>query len=794
MTAAPLARRAGPLRAALGAAADLCAGTPGEVARGVALGAWFGLLPWENAAAAAVGLAVVVVRLNLPAAALAATVATGLSPVLDPALHRLGWALLTAEPLRGTFAALLALPGGAWSGLDNTVTLAALLIGAAAAWPLHRAALAAHRIVAAPPPVTPEEPGPLSRRYLLPRAGLAAGLGACLAFGSDPLIGRSVTARVGRAAGVRADLAGVRTSFVPPRLELDGFALPDRDRPGRNLVAFDRLTADVDPGELLRGRLHVTGGTLTGLTFGEPRDPPAEGLDPPCVPLVNPADLLPVCDGLLDARGALGDLPALLADGGNGAAGSLETVRLARRLRGEWGARLDGLAARGGVLAGRSDELSDRLNAAAATGADPLVRLRRLAEVAAEARALAADAEALRGELPALKARAAADRAALAAAKGRDAARLRTAAAAGGNPDAAARALLGPALSRRLTATLAVARWLRDRLGGPGAFAEPPAPRRGVRVPFPPANPRPAVLLEHLAVTGLLPTAAGPVPFAGTLTGLTTDPALAAGPVAGSLTNVADSRKESLSPGSGDNAGDSRPPRFTVAFAHDAAAGAPVTDVDVRVRADIPAGATLFVGPAPVGLAGAADGEPAAVEWAARLRLTGRGSGAAVRGAVDLRIAGRAGVGAPEPAGVPPELVRAVNLAAAESGELRGTLHLSGSAARPDWRLDTDAGERLVAALRGGAERAAAGRTAALLAEADAAEARFLADLSHRWAGVAGGVARLAAAAQQLGGVRTADVPANPLIQSDGGVRRTAARVPADTDRDDAGPILGGGF
>ncbi|NNJ25133.1 hypothetical protein [Alienimonas chondri] len=146
-TRLPCAAWAGPLRSALEAA---CGGTAEEAARGVALGFWFGLLPKENATTCVLGLAIAVTRLNLAAAAWAALVAAALVPLLDPFLHRFGLALLTAEPLHGTFAALLALPGGAWSGWDNTVTIAALLGGALAAWPLHRGTLAAHRAWAAP--------------------------------------------------------------------------------------------------------------------------------------------------------------------------------------------------------------------------------------------------------------------------------------------------------------------------------------------------------------------------------------------------------------------------------------------------------------------------------------------------------------------------------------------------------------------------------------------------------------------------------------------------------------------
>ena len=624
--------------------------------------------------------------------------------------------------------------------------------------------------------MTPPEPtGPplLNRRYLLPRAVLAAGLWAFLAFGLDPLLRGGIERSAGRLTGRRADVDAVRTELFPPRLEVRGFALPDRDRPGRDLVRFDRLRVDLDPAALADRRLEATGGSLTGLTFGTARQSDAAALDPLRFPLLDPAELLPRCPGLTDARGALGDLPALLADRGPAAAEVLETLRLARRLRGEWAARFAGLTDRGESLSLRLKALDETRGAAADPRADPLARLAAVRELATETAALLAGADALADEWPALAEQAAAERAALAAARRRDAAKLRAlAAAAQGDPDAAARALLGPAFSRRVTAVLAVTEWLRDRLGEDGSIDELWPPRRGVRVPFPAKTPRPAVLLNDLAVTGSLPTAGGPVAFAGTLTGLTSHPALFAGPLAGSFTAAA-----ALSPGAGVDTGDidsrKESPRFSVAFTHAAGGGEPVTEVDLRVVAAVPAGARVWVGGAPVGVSGGGDDEPARVEWAARVRLTGRGEAAAVSGTVDLRLAGRLGVG--EPAGgvaaVDAKAVRAVNAAAAGLGPVGGTLHLSGTAARPDWRLETDAGARLLASLRTTAEDAADRSAARLLAAADAAEAELWADLSARWAAVRGTADAARLAARPAGGPRPAG-----WRENGGSVRRTAAR------------------
>jgi hypothetical protein len=54
----------------------------------------------------------------------------------DQFTHRLGLMVLGAKPLEATFASIFNLPLGPWLGLDNTVVVGSLVLGAYLAYPV----------------------------------------------------------------------------------------------------------------------------------------------------------------------------------------------------------------------------------------------------------------------------------------------------------------------------------------------------------------------------------------------------------------------------------------------------------------------------------------------------------------------------------------------------------------------------------------------------------------------------------------------------------------------------------
>ena len=102
-----------------------------QLAGACALGVAAGILPKANLLAKLLGLAMVVLRVNLAAALLVAAVFTLLGPLFHFIAHPLGLWLLTAPALRGMWTALYNTPLVPWTAFNDTVVLGSLLLGMA---------------------------------------------------------------------------------------------------------------------------------------------------------------------------------------------------------------------------------------------------------------------------------------------------------------------------------------------------------------------------------------------------------------------------------------------------------------------------------------------------------------------------------------------------------------------------------------------------------------------------------------------------------------------------------------
>ena len=112
-------------------------GDPRHLAAGFALGAMLGLVPKGNLLAASFFLLFFFLRVDKGMAFLSALAFTAVAWAADPLAHRLGWALLTAKPLNGLWAALYDLPVVPLTRFNNTVVLGNLVLGLALLFPLY---------------------------------------------------------------------------------------------------------------------------------------------------------------------------------------------------------------------------------------------------------------------------------------------------------------------------------------------------------------------------------------------------------------------------------------------------------------------------------------------------------------------------------------------------------------------------------------------------------------------------------------------------------------------------------
>ncbi len=111
--------------------------SPRQLAWGIALGMLLGLVPKGNLTALVLAILLFSLRVNLALGLASAGVFCWAGMFLDPAAHKLGWRVLTFEPLQATFAWCYELPLIPWSGLNNTVVVGQLLLGVYALYPVY---------------------------------------------------------------------------------------------------------------------------------------------------------------------------------------------------------------------------------------------------------------------------------------------------------------------------------------------------------------------------------------------------------------------------------------------------------------------------------------------------------------------------------------------------------------------------------------------------------------------------------------------------------------------------------
>ena len=120
--------------------------SPRQLAAGISLGMVLGLVPKGNLTALLLGVLLFTLRINLGMGLAAACVFSWVGMSLDPIAHRLGWQILSYQPLQGVFAWCQELPLAPWTSLNNTVVLGQLVLGLYVAYPAYCLALwACHR-------------------------------------------------------------------------------------------------------------------------------------------------------------------------------------------------------------------------------------------------------------------------------------------------------------------------------------------------------------------------------------------------------------------------------------------------------------------------------------------------------------------------------------------------------------------------------------------------------------------------------------------------------------------------
>jgi uncharacterized protein (TIGR03545 family) len=334
---------------------------------------------------------------------------------------------------------------------------------------------------------------------------------------STPLLKSTAISAAQSVTGARADVAELTTRFFPPQLDVTGVALADASKPGVNLVEFESLHISLAGNALLRRQFVVEEGRLAGVKFGTSRTddgqlPPQEDEED-----AEPSWLTEQLESIgTEWLEQLTLQAESLLDPNHS-----ETYRTGNEVYSKWEERF-------ALLQQRTQSLQPRVAAlrqqfAAAQQGDPLARVERYLQLAANAEQLQREALQFKTDLTGIVPEARTDFARLDQARQNDQQKIMQTASLL-KPDARrmSEALIGDQMYRQLQEALS---WVEAATSFRQQLKEQARPERriGTTFPFPMRNPAPDFHLKTLAMTGELPLQGRSVPFEGVLTDVTSD-------------------------------------------------------------------------------------------------------------------------------------------------------------------------------------------------------------------------------------------------------------------------------
>ena len=364
--------------------------------------------------------------------------------------------------------------------------------------------------------------------YVIPRLLLLGALVLALWAGLDPLV-RWTTIWMGQSATTaKVEIGRAETSLLGAKVRLSDVRVANPQDPMQNLLEADQVTLALDSDSLLRRKLIVREGRVTGLRFGTDRD--ASGaLDWS----VDWDVELPHAELGELGRQRLDQLADILKQQLVEQAEQLESVRLAKELYERWPVEYERMEARADSLRGRVESL----RALSGTVRDnpladnPLRTLGACQQAALELQEIRQEILELRGEIERLRRQALNDKDAVVRAKERDLEKIReTFRAESLDAETLSEYLLGEELSETVRSLAGWVRWGRKYL--PTDVEQPePVRGRGVDVLFRGVRERPDFLIQSLVLDGEARLGGRRVEFLAAAAGITTQPELYGRPV-----------------------------------------------------------------------------------------------------------------------------------------------------------------------------------------------------------------------------------------------------------------------
>lgn len=502
-------------------------------------------------------------------------------------------------------------------------------------------------------------------KYLGPRLLVVAAIYVFLTFALDPILRWSFVSAGQAATGARVDLDGVQASLLGGSVSLTRLGVADPHNLDRNLFEVDEMLLDLEISSLLRRKFEVREARLTGLRLKKTRT--SSGLlvkndvenaeDEENRQDQNPGPSLRIPPWLGQASGSLG----------SEITEKFETVKLTRELSTRWPLEYQQLKTRIDAARKRIDEFK-RL--ARPQGSDILKNVQHYTELAKELDQFKSELKQLDSEVRRLSSQPGRDKSALLAAKASDEQTIREIAGfASMDGREMSEYLLGPEKAEWARTILGWIRWARQ-FSSKDSEEFQATRGRGRDIVFAGLKQRPDFLIRSMILDGELPSGHEQLRFQGIATGITTHPRRYGHPTVIKIRTSGRARIDVV--GVLDRTNPQPLDRFVVSCPHIAQSDWTLGDDD-QLAVKVPAGSMRLRANLKI------DGDKLSGEVVLRRLAPG------MRPVVSEQLGGQQ---------VAARLARVLK----DTGDIELRLVLDGTVSKPEYRLQTELGDRLAEA------------------------------------------------------------------------------------------------
>ncbi len=290
-----------------------------QIAAGVAVGFILGMSPMLSLQSLLILVCLVLFRIQIGAALLAAFFFSFVAYLLDPIFDRLGGAILEMSSLKPLFTTLYNMPVVPWTRFNNSIVIGAgvtALVLCPAIFFVTRTVVSKYR--SSDTPERSRAKGPIRTGVVVPTLIVVALLAVYFQVFFDGNLRRALEYAGTQANGAEVDIESLRTNWLAPSIEIRRIQVTDKDAPSRNLVEVDSISSRMLWDALLREKVVLDEASVLGIEVFTPRSRPGYVV-PPSPPQQGPSPAEKVEKEVLDQTrkqsngNVLGDVAGILS-------------------------------------------------------------------------------------------------------------------------------------------------------------------------------------------------------------------------------------------------------------------------------------------------------------------------------------------------------------------------------------------------------------------------------------------------------------------------------------------------